>query len=456
MSFRWRMTIWNAVAFAAVLIAFGFLVYGLLHRVHLDQIDAALDRRAAEIAADPRLAEDSPAALQAWFEERLEWSASQAALLDAAGRQLAAPPIGRAAAAEPANSFSPRFETTRDSRDVRVRRLLRPLSLGGQTFTLAVSASLDHLDEEMDQVRNVILATAPATLAVGAALAYLLACAALAPIQEIRRRTDEITAERLDRRLPEPAAADELGQLAHTINSLIGRLEQSFGQVRRFTADASHEIRTPLAIIRSEAELGHDSERDPRARFRSILEECARLGRLTDQLLILCREDSGASNAPQSRVELSELLAETVDALQSGAQSGSVSIDLAVQSEAVVVGAEGGLRQVFRNLLENAVKFTGPGGSVQVTLRSAAGDAIVSVRDTGVGIPPEDVSRIFDRFYQVDQGRSETGVGAGLGLRIVHSIVTAHRGRVSVESTLGSGCVFEVRLPLGDATSDGS
>jgi heavy metal sensor kinase len=280
---------------------------------------------------------------------------------------------------------------------------------------------------------------------------YFLARRALAPVSLLRRRTDEITADRLDRRLPVPNPRDELGLLAGTINEMIARLERSFAEVRRFTADASHELRTPLAVIRSEAEiaLGRNSvPPEQQARLGSILEECDRLARLTDQLLALAREDAGVSRQAHKRLDLAALAAGTAETMRPLAEAGGVRLHAGSTLPVWVEGDEARLRQVFFNLLDNAIKYTPGGGEVEVRVGAADGRAVATVRDTGEGIPAEHLPRVFDRFYRVDRARSRERGGTGLGLSIARSVVTAHGGSIELDSAPGRGTTARVLLPL--------
>lgn len=271
-------------------------------------------------------------------------------------------------------------------------------------------------------------------------------------MEQLRQLTDEITAEHLDRRLPVPNPKDELGHLALTINSMIARLERSFDEIRRFTADASHELRTPVAVIRSEAEMGADlagDNADASSRFQSILEECNRLASATSQLLTLSRDDAGVTQSADEPVALSALLHELVESMQPLAIEKQQDLAIGdLDATATVLAAPGRLWQVFHNLVDNAIKYTPEGGMIQVSSRCADGEVIVEVQDNGIGIPSEHLPRIFDRFYRVTKPTSSAQGGAGLGLSIVQSIVTSLEGGVEVESTPGTSTVFRVRLPL--------
>jgi heavy metal sensor kinase len=318
-------------------------------------------------------------------------------------------------------------------------------------LTIQVARPLEELDHESGELMLALLLAGPLTLLVAVSGGYFLARRALAPVNLLRRRTNEITADRLDRRLPVSNPADELGLLAGTINEMIARLERSFAEVRRFTADASHELRTPLAVIRSEAEiaLGRASASpEQQARLGSILEECDRLGRLTDQLLSLAREDAGVSRQTRERLDLAALAAGTVETMRPLAEAEGVRLHVGGSASVWVEGDEARLRQVFFNLLDNAIKYTPKGGEVDVCVESVDGRAVATVHDTGEGIAAEHLPRVFDRFYRVDKARSRERGGTGLGLSIVRSVVAAHGGSIELDSAPGRGTTARVHLPL--------
>jgi heavy metal sensor kinase len=338
----------------------------------------------------------------------------------------------------------------------RRRVLCGRLRAGGTELTVLHLAPLAEADRELGQLLLVLLTAGPVALALSGGLAYLLARKALAPVEQLHRMTATITADRLDRRLP-VAGEDELGRLARTINAMIARLERSFAEVRRFTADASHELRTPLAAIRAEAELALNRAApaaDPQALLGSILEECERLTRLTDQLLALAREDSNAGPPPRRPVDLARLLDGVVETMRPLAEAKELRLSYQGKEAAWVEGDEARLRQVFYNLLDNAIKYTPEGGTVEVRVEGRDRSAVVAVRDTGIGIPAEHLPHVFERFYRVDKARTRAEGGTGLGLSIARSIVAAHGGAIELDSAPGRGTVCTVTLPEGRESSD--
>ena len=250
----------------------------------------------------------------------------------------------------------------------------------------------------------------------------LVGAKALSPVDRMAATAAEITATRLDRRLAEPETLDELGHLAHTFNTMISRLQRSFDEVRRFTADAAHELRTPLAVMRTEAEVALRSQRSPDRDARvleNLLEEIERLSRLVSQLLFLCREDTGIGVE-----QLPAGSARRPGARRRRAHGGRwperrgwiCAPDLPDACE--IKGDPDRLRQLFFNLLDNAIKYTPPGGRVTVEAEPSHGQVRVTVTDTGIGIPGEHLPHVFERFYRVDSSRSPETDGNGLGLAI--------------------------------------
>src|SRR5262249_8488290 len=291
----------------------------------------------------------------------------------------------------------------------RQRLLISALQAGSTEYTVVLMAPLDEIDRSLGQLLAVLFTAIPICLVVAGGLAYLQARKALAPMWHLHRLTEQITADRLDRRLPVPYREDELGRLTQTINAMVARLERSFGEIRRFTADASHEIRTPLTAIRSAAEvaLGRSlSMEDHRQLLGSILEECERLTRLTDQLLTLSREDAGQRQVATEKIELGGLIQTVMETIRPAADAKRVRLKHSENGQVAVSGDRARIRQVLYNLLDNAIKYTPEGGEIEVTLGRADGTAKVTVRDTGIGISGEHIAHVFDRFYRVDKAGS--------------------------------------------------
>jgi heavy metal sensor kinase len=295
-------------------------------------------------------------------------------------------------------------------------------------------------------------------IAVGAAGVggYALARRALAPVGKMAEQAVKITAEHLEERLPVLNPDDELGQLASVFNQTFARLERWFEQLRRFTADASHELRTPLTAIRSVGEVGLREPRDERS-YRdiigSMLEEVDRLARLVEQLLMLSRADAGQMKLHRERVNLGELAREVGEylAVLAGEKEQVIQVEAA---GAVTVDVDRlVLRQALINLYDNAINYSPERSCISVSVRAKDHSAIVEVKDSGVGIPRESQSHVFERFYPGDKGRSRELGGTGLGLSIARWAVEAQGGLIGLESEDGKGSTFRIILPLAEEGS---
>lgn len=335
----------------------------------------------------------------------------------------------------------------------RLRLVSLPIAVEGQVrYAIQVGTSLHRTDRFLEAARLLFLGGAGAILVAVVSIGAVLARVALRPVDQIVARARIIGATNLRERLPHPGTWDELGRLAATLNEMLDRIEQSVEGQRRFTADASHELRSPLSRLRSELEVTLRRPRslaDYEAVLHSSLEEVERLSRLTEELLILARLDAGevvARDGPP--VALLPLVEAELNRLKSEADARQITVTLAESPEVAVQAPVDVLRLVVANLLHNAVKFSPDMGRVAVTIRPEAGEAVFRVANSGPGIPPEDLPRVFERFYRSTRSRSPDLPGVGLGLAITRAIVAAHGGRIAVESTRKAGTTFTIHLPL--------
>jgi heavy metal sensor kinase len=279
---------------------------------------------------------------------------------------------------------------------------------------------------------------------------------ALRPVDAITLAAQRIAGGDLTQRLTVPASADEIGRLTKTFNDMIDRLETSFRQIRQFSSDASHELRTPLTVMKGETELVLRRPRethDYKVVLESNLEEIDRMTRIVDELLFLSRADMGEVKMDRLPVSLDTLIEDLHRQASLLGHEREIQVVLQSTAPAVVLGDELRLRELFLNLLDNAVKYSHSGGTVDVALAIEQTQARVSVTDRGIGIAQDDQSRIFDRFYRTDSARTHTKKGTGLGLAICAWIVEAHRGHLKVQSKVGEGSTFTVLLPLAPASA---
>jgi len=322
--------------------------------------------------------------------------------------------------------------------------------IGGVPVIVQVARSEAPLLQDLRSLTLVLLLGLPAGVLAAVLGGYSLARRALAPLDRMTERARTINAERLQDRLPVDNPQDELGRLATVFNDTLSRLEASFEQMRRFTSDASHELRTPLTAIRSVGEVGLRGRREEAA-YReiigSMLEEADRLALLVDRLLTLSRADAGRGKLSNDTVDLAVLAEEVAEQLDVLADEKHQSLNLEIKANPTWTGDRLVLRQALLNLVDNAIKYSPEGADITVRLDQRFDDAILEVTDTGPGIPEELQSRIFDRFYRVDESRSRDNGGTGLGLSIAKWAVEANGGHLTMESRHGHGCTFRITLP---------
>jgi heavy metal sensor kinase len=341
--------------------------------------------------------------------------------------------------------------TSKLSDGTPVRLVSRVHILDGRRLLIRLAHSEEPLLSRMRELLLASLVVLPVVLAAAGLAGYSLARRALAPIEQMARRAQEITPERLDARLPNDYTDDELRQLAGVFNGTLARLETAFEQLRRFTADASHELRTPLAMIRSVGEVGLQKD-GTRAEYRdivgSMLEEVNRLTSLIDSLLTISRADSGHIQLHPVAVPVLALAREAAAIFEILIEEKSLRVTVEGEESAQVEGDYVFLRQALVNVIHNAVKYSPLGGAIHVRVKPADGGLVeVEIADNGPGIPWDDQPKVFDRFYRVDKARWRESGGAGLGLSIVKWAVEVHGGAVTLQSNPTEGCTFRISLP---------
>lgn len=321
--------------------------------------------------------------------------------------------------------------------------------LGPQQTRIVVGRSTRRQEGELYRLALLLAATGAGILAIGLAGGWVLSTRAVKPIHSITTTAAAISASSLSGRIDTTGTASELGALARVLNAMFDRLEASFQQQSRFTADASHELRTPLAVIHSHAELALSRDRTAEE-YRRTIETClrasGRMSGLIDSLLLLARADAGKLELDYQPIDLGQITEESLFLLRPLAEEKSVIIE-ADLPPTPLTGDPIRLAQVVTNLLSNAIRYNCDGGKVRITLTSDGHDATLIVADTGVGIEEADRAQVFDRFFRVDKHRNREAGGSGLGLAICKTIVEAHDGSISTSRGAEGETVFSVRLP---------
>lgn len=362
----------------------------------------------------------------------------------------------------PFSQRAPGFFTTRLDSGAWIRLLQRGVEVDGIHAVVRAAFPVEQIEREMASLLWVLVVGLPIAIGAAGFAGYWLAGRVLAPVTKMTDEAQAIRAERLSARLPIANPNDELGRLGSTFNDLFARLEGSFDQLRRFTSDASHELRTPLAVIRSVGEVAlrerHD-ETGYREIIGTMLEESDRLAQLVQSLLTLARADSGRIALSFSRFDLADLGLETTSQLMILAEDKSQQLVFENLAGHLPVSADRSvLRQAVLNVLDNAIKYSPENSRIRMVMRIDNDRAMLDVEDSGPGIAPEHRTKIFDRFYRVDEGRSRKEGGFGLGLAITRWAVEVNGGRIVVQPRETGGSVFRITLPLStqEMPSDGN
>ncbi|PKN66840.1 MAG: two-component sensor histidine kinase [Deltaproteobacteria bacterium HGW-Deltaproteobacteria-15] len=457
LSIRARLTLWYSSLLALTLLLLGGVCYGLLSYSLARDVDASLNSvaRALEERSHGR-GSFPPSEVDEVFRrffgfspwERYFGMFDPGGRMDSGSGKLRLSPKARKNAAE--GRFT--FETIEGIAEYPVRILTRPVIRGGRLVNLIqVGMSLQNTESTKRTFLFTLAAVFPVALLLAGGGGWLLARRALSPVDRMAEAARKISVENLAERLSDPGKGDELSRLARTLNEMLDRLENSFHQVRRFSADASHELQTPLTILKGEMEVALRMERSPeeyRRILESGLEEIDRISRLVDGLLLLARSEARALKMDLQPVDLLHLVQEVHGHYKEPANSRNVTLALGPLSPLSAQGDKGHLRRALVNLVDNAIKYTPDGGRVTLSLEQRDGRACLIVEDTGIGIPEEEQSRIFERFYRSQAALSMGEGGHGLGLCIARSIVETHGGRIEIDSAPGRGSTFALLLPL--------
>jgi heavy metal sensor kinase len=321
--------------------------------------------------------------------------------------------------------------------------------MGNQELQLAVGLNYEPTRAELSRMRNVFLLTLPMALLVVGGGGWVVAGRALRPLRLISETAARVTAHGLDQRIPAAADAPEIARLIAVLNGMMDRLEASFRQATRFSADASHELKTPLAVMQGELEnalQAAESGSPAQQVFSNLLEETQRLKRITRSLLLLSQADAGQLKLAPEAINLSADLEAMIEDARVLAADAQLSFDVDVPAGLWVQADRGLLHMALLNLLNNAVKYNEPGGSVGVALAAADSQVLLTLCNSGPGIPAADQLRLFERFYRADQTRSRTTDGLGLGLSLAREIVHAHRGKLLLQESRPGHTCFQLSL----------
>ncbi len=458
-----KLTLWYAFTFlVTTLIIFSFIYVRLRHHL-IKEIDRFLEDESRVFASE--ISEnllDINKALKDYEDDTLvrQFGLIEARVLNADGRVVAASKnfveIVYPLAQEKLDRIgigSRYFET------VRVPGRRTPFRV--VSFRLSINGKMDHIVQigtrtrrmrkTLSNFRHNLLTAIPIVLFLGSIGGWFLARRSLSPIAHITETARRITASNLGGRIKPRGSGDELDYLITTLNEMISRLEGSFKRISQFTADASHELRTPISAMKGEAELLLSKPR-PIGEYQRVLsrhiEKLDFLTRMINDLILLSKFDSNEAGLEMTPVKLDLLLVNLWEFFGVLAEQKGIGFTLGEIEHADVLGNRTRLQQLFANLIDNAIKFTPSSSHVDMSLEKDGGFVKVSIRDTGIGISEGEFDRIFERFYRVDKSRARESGGTGLGLSICQWIISAHHGKIELESELGKGSCFIVSLPL--------
>ena len=462
-SIRSRLTAWYVTLLAIILILFSVLLnYFLAKRLH-ESVDNSLTVSATVVAtsATMRLGNSPLPGLNQLFEQFMNQGnlnkfyriydgsgnvGSRSKNISASQFPLSQPAY--ADALEGKNSY----ETFTVGGQQPIRVITMPILLEGKLVNLVqVGTSLEAVQETLRNLKIFLFTAVPSVLILAALFLRFMARRALKPISRIIDTAREIgQGQELSKRIPVLKIKDELGQLALTFNEMMNRLENSFAQMRQFSSDASHELRTPLTVLKGQNELILSKQRKPEEYqevISSNLEEINYMSKVLEDLFVLSKSDENQVNIDYKPVDLRALVEEVCKHAEILAEEKNIKIIIAFLELIEIQGDEVRLRQMVWNVLQNGIKYTQQGGELKISLQNEVDFALLTIQDTGIGIPEEDLPLIFNRFYRVDKARTRDEGGSGLGLSICRQIAEAHKGKIEVESKLGVGTRFKIRLP---------
>jgi heavy metal sensor kinase len=470
-----RLTFWYVGAFSLVLIVFSAGVYFLVERILREHMDTNLrltlqmtsSALARHLASHPLLISresgeqvDRSSLAEAIEEPRVPGQII--AVLDADGQVLTRKPVRsvlklRLPAPPLRPLMAPQFyelpESTSDSDD-SCRGIYQRAAAGSTTpLTIVIADSMEQIGDQLDTLQNVLAIGVVLALILVGCGGWLLAGHSLSPLTAMAEATERVTANNLSERLP-VGSSDELGRLANRFNDLLSRLNTSFLQQRQFMTDASHELRTPLSVVRTAAQVALQKPKRSDLEFREALmvveQQAGRLTRIVEDMFALTRADMNQLQLDITDLYLDEVIADTTRVCSLLAEHRGIRLTARDMLEAPYRGDERLLRQMISNLLDNAIKFTPPGGTVDVYLHQVGDNYEIAVKDTGCGIPVELQPRVFERFFRADKARTNTNGlgGAGLGLAISRSIAELHHGRLSLQRSGPDGSSFSISLPF--------
>ena len=457
-SIRVRLTLWYVVLLAVILAAFGAGVYLTLRQALYNNLNESIHNQASAHFQTIQYQNGRPSLATDIFSGDPSADEKFARVFDASknptsdsGVAMGDVPVDPDALDSALGGGTTIRRVKVSAIDDPLRIITLPIRRDGQIVgVLEVGQSEEDVSDTLTTLLTIMGVAYPFTLVVAVLGGVFLAGRALSPVDKITKLARRVSAEHLGQRLDLSLPDDEVGRLARTFDEMIGRLDDAFRRQRQFTADASHELRTPLTIMKGQVDVALQKKRGPedyRRVLKAVNDEVDRLIHLAGSLLTLTRADAGHIPLTLENVAVADVAAGAVEQLRSMALQKGVELRAAPGASVTMRADEDLFIQLLLNLLDNAIKYTPAGGQVSVGWSATGNEVQLWVRDTGIGVPEEHISLIFDRFYRVDKARGRSEGGAGLGLAISRWIAEAHGGSIRVESVPGEGSTFTVLLP---------
>ena len=461
-SIRSKLTAWYVLLLGIILVLFSILLFFFLSKRLNESVDNSLTLSARIVARSTQIINSRTPfpGLDLFFDQFMGFGRDKSyKIYDGSGNigslsknfdgsQFPLSDIAYSAALKGGTSY----ETFIISDNHPIRVITMPVIRNGKLANLVqVGTSKKVVVDTLKNLAIILWTAVPSVLLLTALIGRFIARRALKPVAKITQTAKDIgSGANLSQRIPVPEVKDEIGELALTFNSMMDRLESSFSQMRQFSSDASHELRTPLTVLKGQSELTLGKERKPKEYqevISSNLEEIQYMSKVLEDLFMLSKSDENQIALDYESVDLKLLIEEICRHAQIIASEKNIKIITAYIERIQVYGDPVRLRQMIWNVIVNGIKYTQPDGEVTISLQEKKDIALITIQDNGIGISNSDLPLIFNRFYRVDKARSREEGGTGLGLSICKFIVDAHKGSIDIESTLGEGTKFKIKLP---------
>jgi len=478
---RWKLTLSFLLAFGIMIIVFSIIIYNIEESQYRKSVDNAINALASSINDEIQSDGIQPESLDETKETYIPFSTiSQhyAEITDSAGSIITkSSQLGNYTLPlkpEQLNDAIKGVKQTYTLRDLPVgnlwdktgiRILYYPINYQGRVYVIIIAVPKTNLEAALYNIRLIYIISIPLMLLLASISGWFFSKMAYGPVKQLIVNANLITADNLSERLPVNESGDELAQLSVTLNKMIERLENSFNTLRQFASDASHELRTPLTILRGQIEVAFEKERSSmeyKKNLENNLDEVIRLQSIVDELLLLSQLESGRLKISNDKINICELLTESVSKSDILAKKKNIKIILSFNLDEningvqpVVFGDHASLQNVFLNIIENAIKYSPENSEINCSVTNTTGNKTItiSVRDKGIGIAPGDIEKIFNRFYRVDVSRTrsdskDSSINLGLGLPIARKVIELLGGTISVNSKPGNGAEFIIQLPI--------